>query len=504
MWTDRWNRVRGVATARTARTVLSVLAALGAAMTLTACGAGPLDADPYEHWPRRDAALNSVRERLRSETGSTAAPARERSAVNPDTLRGPDDYVRLAIARNPSIRKARQTVARLAERVPQVTSLSDPMFQVAPFGEMAETAAGQVGLMAGLSQKLPTPGKLSAAGRIAAQDVAMAVADLNQTTLDVVAETRRAYWMYYFTTRAIDATHESHDLLDQFRQIAGARLRANAATQQDVLRASVELSTLDSELITLGQQRTTAIAMLNQMLDRPGGAELPEPTPVDLQAFDLKLDALLATAATSSPAMRKVRERIEMFREQSKLAKLNRIPDVTVSANYVAVKDEGLSKIANGDDQWWFGFAVNLPIWDAKLDAAEREAHRGVMEGLSDLQATNNRVAFQVQDAYSKVEADQRLAILFRDVIIPQAQQTVDASRSGYTAGKVDFLTLVDNWRKLLNFEVMYHRNTTRLEQDFADLQRVVGKDLARQSPAADHDASTTPTPSETNNGGEK
>jgi hypothetical protein len=37
---------------------------------------------------------------------------------------------------------------------------------------------------------------------------------------------------------------------------------------------------------------------------------------------------------------------------------------------------------------------------------------------------------------------------------------------------------LADNWRKLLDFDLMYHRAVAQLEQDFADLQRQVGRDL--------------------------
>ncbi|MEE8147784.1 MAG: TolC family protein, partial [Longimicrobiales bacterium] len=93
---------------------------------------------------------------------------------------------------------------------------------------------------------------------------------------------------------------------------------------------------------------------------------------------------------------------------------------------------------------------------------------------------TQNRIAFRVQDALTKVESEQRQVILFRDVIIPQARQTVDASRSGYRAGTLDFLTLVDNWRKLLDFELMYHEHLAQMEQSFAELQRAVGQDLSR------------------------
>jgi len=399
---------------------------------------------------------------------------------------GPKDYVQLALLRNPGLEAARQKVARLTARIPQVTSLSDPMFKVSPVGEMAETAAGQVQLMAGISQKLPLPGKLEARGRIAAQDAAIAVQELHDTRLRVIADTRRAYWNYYFTTQAIAVTQTNRQLLAQFRQIAQSKFKSGTASQQDVLRASVELSNVDKQLITLHQQQATSTAMLNTLLNQPVTGPLPKPKAVVLEQLEFDLDQLLAQAAASNPGIQKAHYRIQGFRERLELARLNRWPDLTLSANYVAVDNDGLSGVANGDDQWWFGFGINLPIWFEKLNAAQREAKRGVFEGIAQLRHAQNQVAFGVQDALVKVETDQRLVVLFRDVIVPQAQQTVDASLSSYQAGGVEFLTLVDNWHKLLDFQVMYHQNLARLEQDFAQLQKVVGHDLQRQpkSPA--------------------
>ncbi|QNN21792.1 TolC family protein [Planctomycetales bacterium ZRK34] len=458
-----------------------------AAATLAGCSAGPLDDDPFAPWTGPDAHLQSLKQRLTPQVGPVADHETvEAEPLDIATESSPDALVELALQRNPDIRAAKQRVARLAERVPQARSLDDPMFQVAPFGEMAETAAGQVGLMTGVSQKLPTPGKLQTRGRIAAQETAAAVQQLQSVALTVIADVRAAWWSHYFTTRAIEVTEANRDLVAQFRDNAEARLRAGTAVQQDVLRASVELSNLDNELLTLHQRKTTAIAMINQLIDRPVTAPLPDPQVVELAQIDLQLDQLLQLAARENPEIRQVHERIEANRQRVKLAQLNRWPDLTLSANYSAVEDEGLSPVADGADQWWFGFGFNLPVWTAKLDAAEREARRGVLESLATLNSAHNRVAFRVQDALVRVQTQQRLVILFRDVIVPQARQAVDASLSGYRAGKLEFLTLIDNWRKMLNFQLMYHQSLAQLEKDFAELQRAVGQDVQRQSESAD------------------
>ena len=399
--------------------------------------------------------------------------------IEPDA--GPSDYIQLVLQRNPQVRAAELKVQRLTHRIPQATSLDDPMFTVSPVGEMAETAAGQVSLMTGVSQKLPFSGKLETRGRIASQQVAVAVQDLQRVRLNVIADTRRAYWSYYETARAIDVIAAQRTLLAEFKQIAEAKYRSGTATQQDVLRASVELSNLDNELITVEQRQTTAVAMLNDLLDRRIDAPLPEPGPVELDRTTLELNRLMSDAAMANPDIQRVHERIEAYRQRLELARLQRWPDLTVSVSYNVVDDDGLSSVANGDDQWWMGFGVNLPVWTEKLDAAEQEALKGVLEGVADLTGERNRVAFRVQDALVKVDTQQRLVLLFQDVIIPQARQTVEASASSYRAGRTDFLTLVDNWGQLLDFELMYHRNLAQFEQSYADLQQVVGQDIPRQ-----------------------
>jgi cobalt-zinc-cadmium efflux system outer membrane protein len=463
---------------------------LSGTLVLNGCRS-PLTEASYDTWRDRDPATwqitdggvvhdeGTLRTRF-AEAGQAASP--EEPVLT--TVSAPDDYVRIALARNPSILAAERKVQRLGERIPQVTSLDDPMVQVAPFGEMAETAAGQVGLMTSLAQRLPFPGKLATRGAIAEQDRAMALADLAQTQLQVIAETRRTFWSYYFATRALETTRESRVLLSQFEQIAEAEYKAGQRSQPDVLRASVELSNLDNELITLHQRQLTARSMLNQLMDRPIDAPLPEPRPIELEQIAGHLDELLALAARHNPSLRRILERIDQSRKRQKLARLNRWPDLTVSVSFNLVQDEGLSMAANGDDQWWLGFGMNVPIWGEKHDAAEREALQSLLEGVADLTAQRNRVAFQVEDAYLRAEAQQKLVRLFRDVIIPQARQTVEASASGYRAGSVDFLTLVDNWRKLLNFDLMYHRALSDTEQAVADLERVVGQEVARQGTA--------------------
>lgn len=448
--------------------------------------AGCQRAGPFDDWIKKDTPLaKATREVIAAE----AAPSQARLGhVNELALSDEADaetYVQLALERNPGLRAARQKVARMSQRIPQATALDDPQFNIAA-GEMAETAAGQVQFMTGVSQKLPFPGKLEARGDIAAQDVAVAAAELEQAKLKVAADVRRAYWSYYFATRAIEVTKTSQSLLKQLKEVAESQLRTGRATQADVLRAGTEINDLDKELIVHAQRRQSAVAMLNTLLDRSVDAPLPPPKQIALAELSLDLDQMLLKATATNPEIAAVKARIEQFRHRLRLAELNYWPDFTVGVQYAAVDDGGLAMSANGDDQWWLTFGFNLPIWREPREAAERESIRGIGENLGRLNETHNRIAFRVRDALARVEAQQKIVLLFRDQIIPQARQTVDVSRSAYAAGRADFLDLIDNWRKLLNFALMQEQNLAEFERSFADLQEAVGGDVPRQAGATE------------------
>lgn len=429
--------------------------------------------------------------RSRLKTADEQRSLLEHSTYRPDVPAGiadlgdprtPEDYVSLALSRNPSIRVAEAKVNRLRQRAPQARSLDDPMVTIAPIGEMAETAAGQVGLMSSVSQKLPLPSKLDARGRVAELEAQQAESDLEQTRLQVTADTRRAYWSYFFATAAFRTTTESRGLLLQFRDVADAQFRAGQRNQQDVLRASSELGNLDNKLTVLGQQRDTAAAMLRQLIDAPPSWNPGEPAPPKEQEVTVRRDELLSRAAQLNPALRKVAERMTQFEQQQRLAKLNRVPDLTVSVAYNAVNDDGLSAVANGRDQWWVGFGINLPIWTEKYDAAEREAIFGRLEAASQLAAERNRVTFRVEDALLRLESQRDVLRLLRSDVLPDAHAAVEASASTYRTGAGDFLTLIDNWRKLLGYEVMEHQVEATVEQALADLEQAVGADIDRST----------------------
>jgi cobalt-zinc-cadmium efflux system outer membrane protein len=392
-----------------------------------------------------------------------------------------EDYINEALARNPAIRRAVRDVQALGYRVPQVTSLDDPMVNlVPPIGDMVQTAAGKMDGIVGIAQKIPFPGKLGTRGRIAEQAVRMALDTLADIRIRTVAEVQKAYYRYYLADISIRITKDSEQLLRQIRDVAAARYRAGVATQQDVLRTEVELYSLANELITLGQRRATAVALLNTLMNRRVDASLPTPAPFPVATVEWKLTEAMARAAKSNPRLARLQEQITRDLEVVKLARLDHFPDLTVGYSYTFIAGSGVSPVATGDDAWNLAFGLNLPIWWQRLRARVLEGNAQVLSSVEQYEELRNLIFFGLQDTLVKIDTQYRQAWLLRDLIVPRAWQAVEVSTSAYQTGALEFTALIDNWRKWLDFSLGYHRALAELEQRFADLQQLIGLRVPR------------------------
>ncbi len=429
-----------------------------------------------------------------------ASPSRPDGAASEGDLAG---YVAVALRENPAVHQAIRNTQALGYRVPQVTSLDDPMVNVIPpTGDMTETAAGMVQGAGSVTQKLPFPGKLSARGRIAEQSVRMALYALAETRIRIVAEVQKAYYGYYLAEVSMAISRQSADLLRQFRDVAASRYRAGAATQQDVLRAEVQLYAITNDLITLGQREATARARLNALMNRPVDAELPSPPPFDLAAVEWRLPQALEQALAANPRLAGLRERVGRDLESMKLARLEYFPDLSVGFGYTGIASSGISPVATGDDTWNLALGFNLPIWWQRLRARVLESNAQALASIEEYADVRNQISFEVQDSLVKIDTEYRQAVLLRDLIVPRAWQAVDVSASAYRAGNLEFTALIDNWRTWLDFSLRYQTALAQLEQRFAELRQLLGAQVPRVAGVGARDTGGRPSPEDEGSGG--
>uniref|UniRef100_UPI0011239E7C TolC family protein n=1 Tax=Nitrospira cf. moscoviensis SBR1015 TaxID=96242 RepID=UPI0011239E7C len=155
---------------------------------------------------------------------------------------------------NPEIKAASQRWEAAKAVVPQVQTLPDPRLQLG-YQRMPMVPPVVEGVMYGVGQDIPFPGKLKLKGEVAQRDAERLEQEYNATRLRLVAALKEAYYSLHFVHKSIDIVERNKALLMQFEKTAKARYSVGQAAQQDVFRAQVEISRVLDRLAVLDQQK---------------------------------------------------------------------------------------------------------------------------------------------------------------------------------------------------------------------------------------------------------
>jgi outer membrane protein TolC len=163
-----------------------------------------------------------------------------------------------------------------------------------------------------------------------------------------------------------------------------------------------------------------------------------------------------------------------------KLAKKNYYPDITIGVDYIET-DAALMPGTpdSGKDPVIAMASVNLPIWYGKYRAAEREARfrqaavdQQRVDTENQLEADLKLALYHFRDAERKID-------LYRDTLVPIADESLKVAQLGFQAGKVSFISLIDAERLLLEFQLAYERALADRMSRLAEIETLVNKDIS-------------------------
>src|SRR6266849_5029185 len=387
---------------------------------------------------------------------------------------GPNDLVSELLQNNPEIQAARSRFEAATKRPSQAGTLPEPTasytnFGVGhPFSRLNGSAFAYQGI--GVSQEFPFPGKLGLASEEAKREAEGIQQNYQLVVLEVTARLKVAYYEWLTVNKAIELTRKHSDLLSRFEEIARNRYTVGKGLQQDVLKAQLEVSTLEQQLAMLDEKRQRAEAEIASLLAVPT-VVMRAPAEIRASSFSISLDELLKATA-DSPRVRVAQKMVD-----ARAVGINRSlkdfrPDFGVNLQW---QHTG----GNFPDYYMATVEVKIPIYYARKQRyALEESYSKLREAKQNYQAAQQQSIYQVKDQYLSIQSSERILNLYKTTLIPQAQLTVDSSVSAYEVGSIDFLSLLSNLTNLISLERQYYDEVARHEEAIARLEPIVGKEL--------------------------
>ena len=390
-----------------------------------------------------------------------------------------ESLLEFARGSNPEYAAMRYESAAADERITPAGALPDPKFRtefmdVTRMGEqtpsLLPSRVGSTKYL--LMQDLPWYGKRDLKRQIAELEAEGAQGRARGTWAELSARIKAAHAQLYYVVRNEQLTREILDLMQRLEKIGQVRYAGGLAMQQDVIRAQVEQTGMQNELIALENDRNQLRARLNALLARPAGSTLADPDRLRPLPAPVKLDyaALEGRVRARNPQIFIEESRIKSAEKNRELTYRNRYPDFTFGV--------GPTQTQSSAKEWEVMIEVNIPLQQSSRRAQERESESMLLAARSRKDAAANQILGELAENLSAIQAARRIEILTTTSLLPQAELTFNSALAAYENGKVDFATLLEAQLQIRKARQNQIKAQADAQMRLAEIEKLLGEEL--------------------------
>ncbi|UIJ38314.1 TolC family protein [Desulfobaculum bizertense] len=409
-------------------------------------------------------------------TQAFCAPPHEKT---PPELADLMQYLKTAEEQNNSLRSAQHAWQAEVKKALGEDTLPDPRLSFGYYTTPLETRGGPARYKYGLSQSFPFFGKLSLKKQIAMREADGFKAKLDAVRLQLFYDIKTTYFEYAYLAKAISITKENMELLSYLEKVATTTYSTGATSQANIIKPQLELGKLEDRLASLREQQRPLVEKLNALLNQEPDTPIPFPKEIPVIGLKTENATLIENMRDSNPNLQYWGTVLNKQNSGLKLAEKSYFPDFTFGVEAIEVDDARNDGVTgDGENPVMVSMSLNIPLWQDARDAAVASSQEKIRStrqkqlGLERLLRSELELTlYQYRDAERKVS-------LYRDSLIPKAEQNFSVNMEAFINGSGSSLDLIDSERTLLEMQLAYYRSLANQAQRFAKLEVLVGHEL--------------------------
>ncbi len=379
------------------------------------------------------------------------------------------DYLKYAEGHNAGLKSSYQQWQMTLEQIPQEKVLPDPTFNYQYWTRQSDLRMRET---IGIMQTFPWFGKIDARTDAATKEAAAARQKYETARLALFKEVKEGFYEFTYLAGAIDIAKDNLELMIHFGEVAETKHMTAEVSHPDVIRAQVEIAKLQDILRGLNQLREPTVSRLRTALTLPADANLPWPKEEEFNEAELDYERVADMLRQKNPELAELSSEAIAAGSKITLAEKNFYPDIGIGVNYENMGNNG------GRDGVALVFQMNLPLWRDSYKAGVRQAQAQKASIEQQRIETENVLLTKASQAYYEYRDSIRKIRLYRDTLIPKGRELLRSSEAAYREGTIDFLSLIDAQRMLLDYHLSLQRAIADNQQKLAELEMLAGTEL--------------------------
>jgi cobalt-zinc-cadmium efflux system outer membrane protein len=351
------------------------------------------------------------------------------------------DLVELAIESNPQIHSMHAQWQAAQHQILQNYAPADPVFTYSNVDSSKDFNAATHAHA--FTENFQFPGKALFQAGQAKRTAIIARLAYEAALRDLRAAVETGYYQVLLDDALIDVNRENLENLHQVVKVTETAYSGGEAAQSDVITAEVNLAQAQLQQRQYQTNKLNDETTLNQLIYRDPGSPLDLDRTIRLDRVTLSLQTAVDLAYN---APQEILEAALSEKNQDtavKLAKFEYVPDYTVGYEFDYFLQPGAQPLPNVTQAHTWSIGFNLPVFfwihqreDVKSAEYSLEAAR------SNLRLIRSQTAATVTTIYRTMQFAYESAQLYRDSLIPLANQDFIVALTAYQARKIDFIAL--------------------------------------------------------------
>jgi outer membrane protein TolC len=332
-----------------------------------------------------------------------------------------------------------------------------------------------------VTQAIQFPGKALHQGDIAKRTAEIARISYQATGRDIRAAAETGFYQALLDAALADATAAQVVDLGRVLEVTQVNYETNQAAQTDVISAQFDYSTTEQQEEQLRVNALNDKRQLNQLLFRRADLPIALDRRIELKPLSVALDALVSRAVRTRQEILETALSEKNADVALTLARMEYLPDFTFGYNFDQFPIHNFAPTVNHIQDHTLMVGFNVPIffwWKQNEDVTK--AKFDVEAAADDLGSIRNQTEIAVTQLYSQVQLSYKIALTYRDYLVPLAQRDFNVALIAYQSGKIHFPDLSGALQRAFNARIAYLQAENHFLAQEVALEQTVGGPLSQ------------------------
>jgi cobalt-zinc-cadmium efflux system outer membrane protein len=328
------------------------------------------------------------------------------------------------------------------------------------------------------------PGKIGLEKKTALHNADMMEVDLKTMSANMINMVKMNYYDLYYNRQKLDLNRENQLLIKNYTAAAEARYSTAKGMQMEVFKGQIEFSKLINEEAVLQREKMTLLSNLTALtkvvIDENTKFDY-SPVNIDYLTSDnnfqvekIDVNKLVNFAFKKRADLESVYHKILMGKDDLEMARLSRYPDFSLKLGYKILPMEETNAFS-----FMIGVSVPFAPWTSgKYDYSIQKSTINLRAANLEYETKRNQIWNEIDTTVNKLIANKKTLKYYRDVVIPQTENSLKSTQYSYESNMATFLELLDSYRMYQEAKLMYYESVNMYLKMLTDLERVTGMNL--------------------------